>query len=150
MTAGSRAMGMKIDASVPSHIGGACHGKVAQSTAFCRSSRFARRNTLRFAVGGAADLHVALQGGTAPTPLRLDRPLVLCSLQLQVVHLVGTALLEIQLCSFCLHVRSFVFVNFAFCAAALRCTKNKALPSRPGRFAACAVRAAQFAFIGAK
>jgi len=39
---------------------------------------------------------------------------------------------------------------FAFCAAALCCTKNKALPSRPGRFAACAVKAAQFAFIGAK
>src|SRR5438876_5760218 len=28
--------------------------------------------------------------------------------------------------------------------------KNKALPSRPGRFAACAVKAARFAFIGAK
>src|SRR5207245_9471198 len=47
-------------------------------------------------------------------------------------------------------VRSFALWVFAFCAAALCCTKNKALPSRPRRFAACAVKAAQFAFIGAK
>src|SRR6266404_5523131 len=107
-------------------------------------------NSFRLFVAGVTHLLIALQGGTAPPPLRLDRPLVLYLPQLQVVHLVGTALLEIQLCSFCLHVRSFAFWVFAFCAAALCCTKNKALPSCPRRFPACAVKAAQFAFIGAK
>src|SRR5713226_6423138 len=34
-------------------------------------------NALRFFVGHAARFHVALQGGTAPSPLGLDGPLVL-------------------------------------------------------------------------
>src|SRR6266446_1877896 len=66
-------------------------------------------HTLRFLVSGIARLHVALQRGTAPPPLRFDGPFVVHVLQLHVVHLVGTALPEIQLCSFGLHVRSFAF-----------------------------------------
>src|ERR1700731_3210232 len=116
----------------------------------CFLSKDAVVNSLRLLVAGATHLHIALQGGTASPPLRLNGPLVLDVLQLQVVHLVGTALLKIQLCTFGLHVRSFSLRVFAFCAAALCCTKNKALPSRPRRFAACAVKAALFAFIGAK
>src|SRR6266446_6082974 len=69
----------------------------------CFLSKDAVINSLRLLVAGATHLHIALQGGTAPPPLRLDRPLVLRALQLQVVHLVGTALLEIQLCSLWLH-----------------------------------------------
>src|SRR5215467_10843247 len=88
-------------------------------------------NSLRLLVGCAAHLDIALQGGAAPSPLGLDRPLVLDVLQLQVVHLVGTALLKIQICSFWLHCSLLWFWVFAFCAAALCCTKNKALPSRP-------------------
>src|SRR5713101_9339941 len=88
----------------------------------CFLSKDAVINSLRLLVAGATHLHIALQGGTAPPPLRLDRPLVLYVLQLQVVHLIVTALLEIQLCSFGLHVRSFVLWVFAFCAAALCCT----------------------------
>ena len=60
-------------------------------------------HTLRFLVSAVAHLHIALQGGAAPPPLRLHGPFVFHVLQLQVVHLVGTALPEIQLCSFCLH-----------------------------------------------
>src|SRR6202521_4570473 len=84
-------------------------------TLACLSSKDAVINSLRLLVADVTHLHIALQGGTAPPPLRLDRPLVLYVLQLQVVHLVGTALLEIQLCSFCLHARSFVcgFLPFA-------------------------------------
>src|SRR5258708_24187425 len=97
----------------------------------CFLSKDAVINSLRLLVAGATDLHIALQGGTAPPPLRLNGPLVLRALQLQVVHLVGTALLEIQLCTFWLHCSLLCFRVFAFCAAALCCTKNKALPSRP-------------------
>src|SRR5258708_15733571 len=60
-------------------------------------------NSLRLLVAGATHLHIALQGGTASPPLRLNGPVVLRILQLYVVHLVGTASLEIQLCTFCLH-----------------------------------------------
>src|ERR1700739_658107 len=116
----------------------------------CFLSKDAVINSLRLLVAGATHLYIALQGGTAPPPLSLDRPPILNVLQLQVVHLVGTALLEIQLCTFWLHCSLLCFWGFAFCAAALCCTKNKALPGRPRRFAACAVKAAQFAFIGAK
>src|SRR5215472_16685096 len=86
-------------------------------------------NSLRLLVGCSAHLDIALQGGAASPPLRLDRPLVLHVLQLQVVHLVGTALLKIQICSLWLHCSLLLFWSFAFCAAALCCTKNKALPS---------------------
>src|SRR5690348_11985648 len=108
----------------------------------CLLSKDAVINPLRLLVAGVTHLHIALQGGTAPTPLRLDRPLALYVLQLQVVHLVGTALLEVQLCSFCLHVRSFVCGIFAFCAEALCCTKNKALHGGPPRLADRAVKGA--------
>jgi hypothetical protein len=56
-----------------------------------------------------ARLNVALQCGTARPPLRWHGPFVVHVLQLLVVHLVGTALPEIQLCLFSLHFRSFVF-----------------------------------------
>src|SRR5438309_6486678 len=69
-------------------------------------------NSLRLLVAGATHLHIALQGGTAPPPLRLNGPLVLRALQLYVVHLVGTALLEIQLCTFWLHCSLLCFVGF--------------------------------------
>src|SRR5229473_1331415 len=69
-------------------------------------------NSLRLLVAGATQLHIALQGGTAPPPLSLNGPLVLEVLQLQVVHLVGTALLEIQLCTFWLHCSLLCFVGF--------------------------------------
>src|SRR5262249_21772746 len=88
-------------------------------------------NSLRLLVGCPAHLDIALQSGAASPPLRLDRPLVLVVLQLQVVHLVGTALLKIQICSFWLHCSLLCFWGFAFCAAALCCPKNKALPSCP-------------------
>src|SRR4029077_19095387 len=79
----------------------------------CFLSKDAVVNSLRLLVAGATHLHIALQGGTAPPPLRLDRPLILDVLQLQVVHLVGTALLEIQLCSFWLHCSLLCFWGFA-------------------------------------
>src|SRR4029077_20861964 len=69
-------------------------------------------NAPRFFVEYATRFHVALQGGAAPPPLSLDRPFALYILQLQVVHLVGTALLKIQLCSFCLHCSLLRFVGF--------------------------------------
>src|SRR5256712_13648682 len=75
----------------------------------CFLSKDAVINSLRLLVAGATHLHIALQGGTAPPPLRLDGPLVLDVLQLQVVHLVGTALLEIQLCTFWLHCSLLLF-----------------------------------------
>src|ERR1700740_1736960 len=78
-------------------------------TLACFLSKDAVINSLRLLVARATHLHIALQGGTAPSPLRLDRPLVLNVLQLQVVHLVGTALLEVQLCSFCLHCSLLCF-----------------------------------------
>src|SRR5436309_15951421 len=78
----------------------------------CFLSKDAVINSLRLLVAGATHLHIALQGGTAPPPLRLDTPLVLDVLQLQVVHLVGTALLEIQLCTFWLHCWLLWFVIF--------------------------------------
>src|SRR5437016_8531778 len=78
----------------------------------CFLSKDAVINSLRLLVAGATHLHIALQGGTAPPPLRLDGPLVLYVLQLQVVHLVGTALLEIQLCTFWLHCSLLCFVGF--------------------------------------
>src|SRR5438445_10336525 len=87
----------------------------------CFLSKDAVIHSLRLLVAGAAHLHIALQGGTASPPLRLNGPLVLHVLQLQVVHLVRTALLEIQLCSFGLHVCSFVLWVFPFCEAALVC-----------------------------
>src|SRR6266851_4585695 len=89
-------------------------------------------NSLRFLVAGVTHLHIALQGGTAPPPLRLDRPLVLYVLQLQVVHLVRTALLEIQLCSFCLHVRSFVCGFLPFAQRHFATQKNKPFLAVPG------------------
>src|SRR2546421_6232454 len=78
----------------------------------CFLSKDAVINSLRLLVAGATHLHIALQGGTAPPPLRLDGPLVLDVLQLQVVHLVGTALLEIQLCTFWLHCSLLCFAGF--------------------------------------
>src|ERR1700720_5035285 len=60
-------------------------------------------HALRFLVGDAVRFHVTLQGGTASAPLRVHGPLVVLLLQLQVVHLIGTALPEIQLRSFGLH-----------------------------------------------
>src|SRR5712671_2416337 len=69
-------------------------------------------NSLRLLVAGATHLYIALQGGTTPPPLRLNGPLVLDVLQLQVVHLVGTALLEIQLRTFWLHCSLLCFVGF--------------------------------------
>src|ERR1700694_5744073 len=66
----------------------------------CFLSKDAVKNSLRLLVAGVTHLHIALQGGTAPPPLRLDRPLVLDVLQLQLVHLVGTALLAPLLCGF--------------------------------------------------
>src|SRR5437899_2958702 len=78
----------------------------------CFLSKDAVINSLRLLVAGATQLHIALQGGTAPPPLSLDGPLVLDVLQLQVVHLVGTALLEVQFCSFCLHCSLLCFLGF--------------------------------------
>src|SRR5437899_10457530 len=101
----------------------------------CFLSKDAVINSLRLLVAGATHLHIALQGGTAPPPLRLDGPLVLDVLQLQVVHLVGTTLLEIQLCTFWLHCSLLCLRGFAFCAAALCCTKNKALRGGQRRLA---------------
>src|SRR5437016_9703853 len=95
----------------------------------CFLSKDAVINSLRLLVAGATHLHIALQGGTASPPLRLNEPLVLYALQLYVV---GTALLEIQLCTFWLHCSLVCFVGVCLCAAALCCTKNKALPSCPG------------------
>src|SRR6266852_9710547 len=60
-------------------------------------------HALRFLVDNAVRFHVALQGGTASAPLRVHGPLVVLLRQLQVVHLIGTALPEIQFCSFGLH-----------------------------------------------
>src|SRR5215472_12284137 len=70
-------------------------------------------NSLRLLVGCSAHLDIALQGGAASSPLRLDRPLVLDVVQMQEVHLVGTALLKIQICSFWLHC-SLLGLGFAF------------------------------------
>src|SRR5215472_19276580 len=69
-------------------------------------------DSLRLLVGCSADLDITLQGGAASSPLRLDRPLVLDVLQLQVVQLVGTALLKIQICSFWLH---WSLLSLGFC-----------------------------------
>src|SRR5258708_7872058 len=82
-------------------------------------------NALRLLVVRAAHLHVALQGGPTPPPLRLHGPFVVHVLQLQVVYLVGTALPEIQLCSFSLHC-SLLHV-FGFCPSrdAEWCMKSK-------------------------
>jgi hypothetical protein len=60
-------------------------------------------HTLRFLVDGVAPLNVALQCETARPALRWHGPFVVHVLQLLAVHLVGTALPEIQLCSFSLH-----------------------------------------------
>src|SRR5690349_11248241 len=60
-------------------------------------------NALRLLVARTVHLHVALQRGAASSPLRLNGPFFFDVLQLQLVHLVGTALLEIQLCTFWLH-----------------------------------------------
>src|SRR5260370_31668919 len=81
-------------------------------TLACFLSKDAVINPLRLLVTGATHLHIALQGGTAPPPLRFYRPLVLYVLQLELVHLVGTALLEIQLCTFWLHFSLLYFVGF--------------------------------------
>ena len=62
---------------------------------------------------GVARLNVALQCGTARPWLRWHGPFVVHVLQLLVVHLVGTALPEIQLFSFSLHC-SLLRV-FGFC-----------------------------------
>ena len=78
-----------------------------------------------FFVTDSACLCVALQGRAPSAPLRLDGPLVLSAFQLQVVHLVGAALLVIQVYFFGLHDSLLLLWFFAFCAAALRCTKNK-------------------------
>src|SRR5262249_22907754 len=69
-------------------------------------------NSFRLLVGCSAYLDIALQRRTASPPLRLDRPLVLDALQLQVVHLVGTALLKIQICSFWLHCSLLLVLGF--------------------------------------
>src|SRR5258708_2846507 len=82
-------------------------------------------HTLRFLVGNAIRFHVALQGGAAPPPLRLDGPFVFHFLQLQVVHLVRTALPEIQLCSFSLHCSLLRFFWFCPSCNAERCMKSK-------------------------
>src|SRR5258708_4804345 len=127
-------------------------GRLGDLIAFARFlPKDAVANTLRFLVGGAAPLHVALQGGTAPPPLRLDRPLVLYVLQLQVVHLVRTALPKIQLCSFCLHCSLLCFVGFCILrSGALLRKKTNAVPGRGRRLSVRAVKAAGQAFIGAK
>src|SRR5256886_1004136 len=78
----------------------------------CFLSKDAVINSLRLLVAGTTHLDIALQGGTAPPPLRLNGPLVLDVLQLQVIHLVGTALLEIQLCTFWLHCSLLCLVGF--------------------------------------
>src|SRR5438309_7434468 len=78
----------------------------------CFLSKDAVINSLGLLVGCSRHLHIALQGGAASPPLRLDRPLVLDVLQLQVVHLVGTALLEIQLCTFWMHCSLLCLVGF--------------------------------------
>src|SRR5260370_14045891 len=78
----------------------------------CFLSKDAVINSLRFLVAGATHLHIALQGGTASPPLRLNGPLVLDILQLQVVHLVRTALLKIQLCTFWLNCSLLCFGFF--------------------------------------
>src|SRR5258708_3904911 len=82
-------------------------------------------HTLRFLVGNAIRFHIALQGGAAPPPLRFDGPFVVLVLQLQVVHLVGTALPEIQLCSFSLHRSLLRFFGFCPSCNAERCMKSK-------------------------
>ena len=78
-------------------------------------------HALRFLIDNAGRFHVALQGGTASAPLGAHGPLVVFFFQLQVVHLVGTALPEIQLCSFNLH--SSLLRVFGF---ALRATRSGA------------------------
>src|SRR5258708_36346877 len=78
----------------------------------CFLSKDAVVNSLRFLVASATHLYIALQGGTTPPPLGLNEPLVLDVLQLQVIHLVGTALLKIQICSFWLHCSLLCFVGF--------------------------------------
>src|SRR6267143_6692444 len=78
----------------------------------CFLSKDAVINSLRLLETGATHLHTALQGGTTPPPLSLNGPLVLDVLQLQVVHLVGTTLLKIQICSFWLHCSLLCFVGF--------------------------------------
>src|SRR6266436_4136907 len=78
----------------------------------CLLSKDAVIHSLRLLVAGATHLRIALQGGTASPPLRLNGPLVLDVLQLQVVHLVGTALLKIQICTFWLHCSLLCFVGF--------------------------------------
>src|ERR1700676_4483741 len=82
-------------------------------------------HTLRFLIGNAIHLHVAVQCGAAPPPLRFDGPFVFHVPQLQVVHLVGTALPEIQLCSFSLHCSLLRFFGFCPSCNAERCMKSK-------------------------
>src|SRR5882724_7055422 len=72
-------------------------------TLACFLSKKAIVYTLCILVGGVAHLDVALQSGTTAAPLRLYGPPLLRVLQLQVIHLVGTSLPEIQFCSFGLH-----------------------------------------------
>src|SRR5437899_2374790 len=84
-------------------------------------------NPLRLLVGCSGHLDIALQGGAASPPLRLDRPLVLDVLQLQVVHLVGTALLKVQICSFWLHCSLLRFRVLPFAQRYFAAQKNKAL-----------------------
>src|SRR6266853_3799410 len=100
----------------------------------CFLSKDAVINSLRLLVAGATHLQIALQGGAASPPLRLDRPLVLDVLQLQVVHLVGTALLEIQLCTFWLHCSLLCFVGFCLLRSGTLLHKKQSLPSCPRRF----------------
>src|SRR6267378_1387518 len=91
----------------------------------CFLSKDAVINSLRLLVAGAIHLHIALQGGTAPPPLSLNGPFVLDVLQPQVVHLVGTALLKIQICSFWLHCSLLCFVGFCLLRSGTLLHKNQ-------------------------
>src|SRR6266851_5974584 len=91
----------------------------------CFLSKDAVINSLRLLVAPAAHFHIALQGGSASPPLRLNGPLVLRTLQLYVVHLVGTALLEIQLCTFWLHCSLLCFVGFCLLRSGTSLHKKK-------------------------
>ena len=68
---------------------------------------------------------------------------------MQVVHLVGTALLEMQLCSFRSH--GSLLTSFWFCPScnAERCMKSKSFVAAEKRLSVRAVKAAGWAFIGA-
>src|SRR5258708_33015324 len=98
----------------------------------CFLAKDAVINSLRLLVTGATHLHIALQGGTASPPLRLNGPLVLDVLQLQVVHLVGTALLKIQICSFWLHCSLLCFGFVAFAQRHFAAQKTKPFLGVPG------------------